>query len=236
MRSQMEAKEAEIAAREQKLSERLQRLDEIDRLAARAKYDPAALYRAHGLSDDDLESAAQALYAESKAGQADPKRRELASKLLREREQADKLTQMEKRHADLEKKLEQQKVEAAAQAQAARYFEQMNQAATTKHPLVAHLLKVDGDDTAQGLVRSYETLSKGGKVPQAAAVVAHFEKQQRARLSRLGVDPDALIGAKKTAPVAKVNGTKAAANANASESAKVPTRDELIAELSSLDS
>ncbi|HVJ95869.1 MAG TPA: hypothetical protein VNC41_03465, partial [Acidimicrobiia bacterium] len=80
------------------------------------------------------------------------------------------------------------------------------------------------------------TLSKGGKVPQAAAVVAHFEKQQRARLSRLGVDPDALIGAKKTAPVAKVNGTKAAANANASESAKVPTRDELIAELSSLDS
>lgn len=231
MRAQVEAKEAELAAREQKLSERLSRADEIERLAARAKYDPAAVFRALGLTDDDFEMAAQALYSESKAGQADPKRKEAAARLLREREHADKLTAIEKRALELEQKLERQKLEAAAQAEAARYFEQMNQAATTAHPLVAHLLKADPNETAQGLVASYDALSKKG-VPKPAAVVKHFEAQQRARFKRLGIDPDVVLGkTTETKAAPKVNGKPAPAPANSNSK---PSRDELIAELASL--
>lgn len=234
MRAQVEAKEAELAQREQRLSERLTRAEEIDRLAARAKYDPGAVMRALGLSDDDFAVVAQALYAESKEGAADPKRKEMAARLLREREQHDKLSAIEKRAIELEQKLERQKQEAAAQAEAARYFEQMHSAATSKHPLVAHMLKADPDDTAQALVASYERLATGGKVPAAAAVVADFDKQIRAKFKRLGLDPDALTGAKpKTTTAAP---TKKAAPVVETVKSGTPSKDEILAELAALSS
>lgn len=231
LRAQVEAKEAELAQRELRLAERLSRAEEIDRLASRAKYDPGAVMRALGLTDDDFAIVAQALYAESKEGAADPKRKEQAARLLREREQHDKLSAVEKRAIELEQKLERQKQEASAQAEAARYFERMNAAATAKHPLVAHMLKADPDETAQGLVSAYERLAAGGKVPDAAKVVAEFDRAQRARLKRIGVDPDTITGTKpKTPTPAK---PKAAAPV-VEQKNSAATRDEILAELSQL--
>jgi hypothetical protein len=235
-RAQADAREAELTAREQRMADRLARLDEIERLAARAKYDPAAVLRAMGLTDDDFETVGQAIYAESKVAQSDPKRKEIAAKLLREREQADKLTAIERRAQELEQKLERQREESEVRAEAARYFEQLNTTASTKHPLVAHLLKADPDDTQHGLVAAYErmmTKTKGAP-PAAAAVVAEYDRAARAKFKRLGVDPDALIGKPAAAAAAATPGAKpkpAAAKKPADD--RVPTREELIAELSS---
>jgi hypothetical protein len=235
MRAQMEAKEAELSAREQKYADKLARLDKIERLAARAKYDPAAVLREFGLTDEDMEGAGQAIYSESPAAKADPRRKEAAAKLLRERENADKLTAIEKRAAELEQKIERQQTEAKMRAEMQRYSDQISQTATTKHPLVAKLLDTDQDDTVAGLGASYERLKAkaNGKQPQPSAVVAEYEKTIRAKFKRIGIDPEALLGSKPAAngekPVKAANG-KAVVEPKAGK----PSRDELIAELSSL--
>jgi hypothetical protein len=230
-----EKRSREVIARERQTltAEREQHKAELEQLAEfrghakRIKYDPGAVLRTLGASEDDFEIIAQALYAESKAGAADPKRKEAATRLLREREKEDKLTATEKRLEDLEKRLEAQRQEEAVSREAADFYEQMNAAAAAKFPLVAHMLKVDQEDSVQALVSAYERVMKrtGGK-PKPAAVVAEYDRAERARLKRIGVDPDTLAKAKITAkPGAKPVADKSAPIKGAK------TRDEILAEL-----
>lgn len=219
-RAEKRSRESIARERQEFESERKQheadlgKLREFQGLAKRIKYDPAAALRLLGASEDDFEIIAQALYSESKAGAADPKRKEAAARLLREREKEDKLTAQEKRLAELEAKIERQKLESEAQAESARYIDEVNSAAAAKYPLVAHLLKSDPDESGQGIVRAYEMLLKknNGSTPKASAVVAEYDRAERARLKRIGIDPDTIAkaktAAKKTGDAKPVNGTK----------------------------
>jgi hypothetical protein len=219
-------RQALTAEREQHKAE-LAQLAEFRGHAKRIKYDPGAVLRTLGASEDDFEIIAQALYAESKAGAADPKRKEAATRLLREREKEDKLTATEKRLEDLEKRLEAQRQEEVASREAANYFEQMNTTATAKYPLVAHMLKADQEDAGQALVAAYERLmKKTGATPKPASVVAEYDRAERARLKRIGVDPDAIAKAKVTA---KPGAKPAPGKTEPAKGAK--TRDEILAEL-----
>lgn len=193
MREKASQRDAEFEARQKEWQAKVDRVAEIETLAKRAKYDPAAVLRAFGLTDDDMEIAAHAIFAESPAAQKDPNRKAAAQSRLREREKEDKLSATEKRLQELEQRLETQAAQQRAQAEAAAYIEQLN-ATSAKYPLVAHLLKVDTNDTHDQLVATYNALQGQLKrAPKPAEVIAAYDKRERARLQRLGIDPAAIV-------------------------------------------
>lgn len=76
--------------------------------ATKARSNPALLVdviKALGYTDDHLEGAAQALYALSPKGQADPARRAHAERLLRDREEIDERSATQKRLDEMEQRL-----------------------------------------------------------------------------------------------------------------------------------
>lgn len=233
-REQMATDRAEFARDREKHAERIAKLDEYEDAAKRVKYDPGSLLKKLGVSEDDYELIAHAIYAESKAGAADPQRKAAAAVRLREREKEDKLTATEKRMADLEAKIEADKTARADQAEAERYIGEVNATAKGKFPLIAHMMTAAPEDVGDGLSAAFDRLkAKTGKAPAPAQVVAEMDRKERVRLKALGVDPDALIGKKAIATTvkaaAKVNGHAKAANTNAPKS-----REEILAELDAL--
>ncbi len=233
-RAQMERDRAEFAAEKAKHTERVAKLDEYEDAAKRVKYDPAALLKKLGVVEDDFEMIAHAIYAESKAGSVDPNRKAAAAQRLRDREKDDKYTAIERKQAELEKRIEADKAERESAAHADRYIGEINTAAKAKFPLVAHMMTAAPEDVSDGLQAAFERLqAKTGKTPKPAEVVAEMDRKERARLKALGVDADALLGTKATIATvkaaAKVNGTAKAANSNVPK-----TRAEILAELESL--
>jgi hypothetical protein len=228
MRAQVAADRAAFEAERTQHKQSLDELAEFRRIHSRAKYDPAAVLRAAGLSDEDLELAARAVYAESKAGQSDPARREAAAKLLREREGSDKLSALEKKQAEIEAKIEARQREEASAREFNAFISEFNTTAEQKHPLVAKLMKADAEYATQRLVAIAQGLESKGKKVTPAAVAAELDRTERARIKALGFDPDA--GAKpKSAVVATVKAKAAAATTTASPK---PTREQILAELS----
>lgn len=243
MREAAARRDAEFEKRQVEWQSKVDRVAEIDKLTARIKYDPTAVLRALGVSHDDFELIAQSIYAESPALANDPKQKAVAQAKLREREKEEKFSATEKRLADLEAKLEQQKRDAAVQAETQAYIGQINTAAATKFPLVERMLKADPDDTHDALVKTYNTLGqKLNRAPKAAEVVAAFDKAQRARLAKLGIDPDTVAKAKAVAkkPAANSNAPAPAAPAKPTNGAKKLTPQEeraaILAELKAAQS
>ena len=157
------------------------------------------------------------------------KRKEAAAARLREREKEDKYTAIERKQAELEKKIEADKIERQQAAEADRYIREVTSTATAKYPLIAHLMKHAPDDIGDGLQTAFERLqAKTGRAPKPAEVVAEYDRKERTRLKALGVDVDAVlkIPAKKTTTTAKVNGAAKPANTNAALS-----KDEILASI-----
>ncbi len=243
MRGAAERRDLDFQAERAKWQTQVDRVAEIDRLSARMKYDPIPALRALGVTDEDLVSIAQAAYAESPEGQKDPARKAQAQARLKEREREEKMSASEKRLADLEAKLESQKAEAASAAEAQRYITEINTAAATKYPLTAHMLKIDASETTDSLVAIYNRLGQAkGKAPKAAEVVAEFDRRERARLTKLGIDPAVIVKSKpltaakpKAAANTNAPAAKTAAPANGAPK-KAPTKEEILAELAALPS
>lgn len=213
MREAASRRDTEFQAERAKWQQQVDRVAEVERLLSRAKHDPIALLRAAGVSDDDFELIAQAVYAESPALQKDPKQKAAAQAKLREREKEEKLSTYEKKLADIEARLEQQKADAQSAQEAQAYISQINTAAAARHPLVATLLKADPDETHDALVKTFNALGKKlNRAPRPDEVVAAYDKSERARLARLGIDPSAI--GKKPVVVAGKPVVKAPANGN----------------------
>lgn len=236
MRAAAERRDADFAARQQEWQAKVDRVAEIEKAAARIKYDPTAVLRAFGVPPEDFELLAQAIYAESPALQNDPKQKAAAQAKLKEREKEEKYSALEKRQAELEAKIEAQKKEAATQAEAAAYIAQVNATAASKFPLVAAMLKADPAGTNDDLIATYTALgNKLRRDPKPAEVVAAFDKSQRARLQKLGIDP-ATIAKPKAAPAKPANTNTAKPVVNGTETKKPPSKDEILAELAALPS
>ncbi len=241
MRQSAERRDVEFAAKQREWQEKVDRVAEIDKLFARAKHDPIALLRAANVSADDFELIAQAIYAESPALQNDPKQKAAAQAKLREREKEEKQTAAEKRIADLETRFEQQKKDAAIQAEVQQYVQQVNAAATKSYPLVAALIAADPEETNDALAKAYNALApKLNRAPKPAEVVAAYDKAQRARLQKLGIDPATITKIKATAKAANGNkpvvAAKPVANTSATDTKKAPSREDILAELAALPS
>jgi hypothetical protein len=238
MREAAARRDSEFQAESQKWQQQVDRVAEIDRLLSRAKHDPIALLRAAGVSDDDFELIAQAVYAESPALQKDPKQKAAAQAKLRERDKEEKLSTYEKKLAEIEAKLEQQTRDAQVAQEAQAYISQINAAASSKHPLVAKLLKADPDETTDALVKTYNALGKKlNRAPKATEVVAAYDKAERSRLTKLGIDPDTIgkrpaLGAK---PVVKApNGNTPSTPAPKNGAKKMTPQEERAAILAEL--
>jgi hypothetical protein len=226
-REKMDEDRREFAAEKAKHSEAVAKVAEFEQLARRAKYDPGAVLRALGLADDDFAAVAQAIYAESKEGAAEPARKAAATKLLREREQSDKLSATEKRLQEIEQRIETKERQAAEAREVEQFVSEVTSAAKAKHPLAAHFLAKDPEAANDGIVAAYSRLAKDGRTPKPAEVVAEFDRTQRVRLKRLGIDPATLV---KAAP-ANGNKAKAVVPAKVNGTSKPKTRDEILAEL-----
>ncbi len=226
-RERMESDRAELAADKQKHADGLARMSEFEALAKRAKYDPVAVFRALGVNEDDYATVAHALYAESKEGATDPKRKEAAARQLREREKEDKLTATEKRLADLETKLERKEREQAERVEVEQYVSEINAAAKAKLPLAAKLIEKDPESANAGLMAAYERLTKTIKAPKPAQVAAEYDRHERARLTRLGIDPDTIA---KAAPAKTAKpGAKPVVNGKPTNGATRLTKEQILA-------
>nr|MBA2540566.1 hypothetical protein [Deltaproteobacteria bacterium] len=202
-------------------------VDRFEALRSRAKYDPAAVLTELGLGDDDYESAARDLYSRSKAASADPKNREAAVRMQREREQAAELAATRNRLEELETRLTKRDQEAETSRMWQGYMADVSKVANDaagNAPLMRSALAKNPAKTEQALQDLAVSLWKSsGEWPDQEDIVAVYEKHRRAELEELGIDVSAVI---RTAPkkAAPVEPTRASATLGADLGAATPVK------------
>ncbi len=202
-----------VADIEREWAPRIEKAERFEKMSARAHRDGAAILRELGLSEEaDIESTIRDLFAMTKAGAEKPGYREHAQKLAKDRERDDKIKAMEDREEARVKRETEREQQAAADRHLETYFEGVTKAANDeKTPHAAHRLA----KTPVKARAALENLAAGmaqkiGALPDAKAVLAAFEKQCRAELEELGIDPATVVKAKAPAKVAAKVDTKAA--------------------------
>ena len=175
-------------------------------LAGRAKYDPVSVLLALGLSDDDLEPAARQVYAHSKAAAADPRYKESATRLMRERQYADELAQTRKELQDMKSQIQQRDQAQAAEREATRYIDSVVKVTGEETPLVQTMLAKNAERTRERLAQTaMRIIEETGEAPDPEDVVKSLEQARRLELEELGIDLDVAIktaAPKKTIPAA----------------------------------
>jgi hypothetical protein len=166
---------AEIERERAELSKWKAERDQFEALKARAKYDPAAVLTALGITDDDFEPIAKDLYARSKGAAADPKNRDAAVRMQRDREHADRLAALEKQNAELREQFTQR--EQAAQQQAA--FESFVGGVKKAAAGETAALFEKAPTKASGIVAkvTLDLWNETGEEPDASDVIATLEKR-----------------------------------------------------------
>lgn len=192
----------------------------FDGLVAKARYNPTAVLRELGLSDDDFESAAQHIASHSKHPGVTPAHRAAAAKAAAEREIADRLAAVEREN----KEMREGQVTAAAQQTAVARVDDM---LARTHRIARTGLAIDGAAPAAPLVmarlaknpqatkdalldvatRLAAQLSRSGKLapgqlPKPAAVVRAYERELQQLRAELGGDPAPAVAATPGAPAA----------------------------------
>lgn len=179
---------------------------ELDKFEAAKKLihrDPAAVLASLGITDDaSLEAVARKAFAMTEAGKKDPNaakaNAQVAEQTLRARETETAIEKVQREMAELRESVTKQSQQQVAQQQAAQYVTAIGTAAKASAPLVAHLLEHDADDTHDGLVRTYERLiAENGEAPDAADVVAAYDKAQREKFTKLGINPESIYDTTK---------------------------------------
>lgn len=166
---------------------------------ARAKYDPASVLESVGLTPEDFEAAARQIYARSKAAAANPQTREAAERAMREREAADRLAGMERELEALRQEREHERRQQTQERQVQTFLSGVEKAVTAETPLLRALLENDPQDAREQIAAlAVEIIEDTGEAPDAIDVVTEFEKRQRARLKKLGLDTAAPQATPKT--------------------------------------
>lgn len=188
-RRALDTERAKFQAETQRHREAFER---IQKLGARAKIDPAAVLEAYGLGPEDMEYAAQQVFARSAKAAKDPNYRAAAERAIREREAADKATSAEKRVADLEAKLEAKERQQEGEAQLDRYFRKVLRTATDATPITQKLIANKPKAARRELtVTANELAAKLGRLPKAAEVLEAHERKERRALQLRGITPPA---------------------------------------------
>lgn len=182
---------AEIDRLRAELTATAERVQNFDKLKARAKFDPASVLAELGLTDDDFGPTAQQLYLRSKA--VDPKHRERADQVMREREAAMSLAELRKEVQTLRQERERETSAIAAERAAAEYLAAVEKAVSDKAPLVARLAAKNPAKARQRFAEMAIELSADGDTPDPADVIAALEARRLEELADLGLDPATIL-------------------------------------------
>lgn len=194
------AREKAEAAREREELKAVQaELAAYKKAVERAKVDPVSALKALGV--DDLDYAARTAYAASKG---DPANKEAAARLMREREQAERLERLEAKLAERERQDAEREQHATIVQRASSFMDGVKKAAAAGEvsPLAKHFLAKDPEHTERELrMIAKELADELQDIPEDPAdVLARFEKKRRADLARYGVDPDSLTKTEQKKP------------------------------------
>lgn len=201
-KEQLAAEQAKLDQRVKEWEPRIVAAQKFEELQKRAKYAPDAVLEALGLTTDDFEAAARTLYARSQAGAKDPKNREAAARLQREREAADQNAVMRKELDDLKKQISDRDLQAQQQVAIDEYADTITKAAKSEKveaPLVKQMLaKTPNKARRRMLEVAAELAAEFGEVATAADVITELEKKRRKELEEDGIDPAKVLGIAST--------------------------------------
>lgn len=167
------------------------------------KRDPAGAFERLGIGTDRFEDIGRAFYARSPKGAEKPEYREASERALREREQRDELTSLREEVAEFKKsqtaQFERMAAEQAAERHMAGVFKVAR--AATDAPFLSAAFTNDPDE-AERMVYSiaHDLMAESGELPDAADIVATYEKRQRKILAMAGIDVDAHLKQKAPPP------------------------------------
>lgn len=244
MEAEVEAKakdyESRVRAEIDKWTPRIEAAERFEKLAARVDIDPEAVLKAAGLKEDRYEHAAQVLYKIAK-GKTDPKFAADAAHLMRERERDAELERLAKRdrERDEEAKKERETREerektAAVDRQIEAFISDAAKAVSDKTPLAKTLLKNDPDGAREELqIVTFKLAKELGGFPAAKKVAIAFEKRQRDKLRKLGVDPKsrgaaAALTESTTTATKQIDKKTAKSATKADDTEKLSPRDKFI--------
>ena len=185
----------------------------FETIAARAKYDPAGALTALGLTDADMEYAAQQVYARSPAAAKKEGYREAAERAMREREAADELRAARAEIGEVKKTLAERDQQAAVQRELDAYFgraiRKVDDTTPRTQKLIASYPKRARAELAATALELVEKTKRPLPEIKPKELLAAHEKKIARRLRMYGIE-DAAPAADPAAP-AKPNGKKPAA-------------------------
>jgi hypothetical protein len=221
-----EQRERDFAARESEINGHVEALrkewepkiaaaEKFERLASRASIDPVAVLQALGVGEDRYEHVGQVLYTLSRA-KDDPKMRTAAAQLMKARELDDEIAQLKQWREEREKADKEREQTTAADREVEAFITSVTKAASDKTPLAKSLLKNDPDGAREELqIVAFRLAKETGTLPDATKVMIAFEKHQRAKLRKLGIDPKSRGAVAALADAETTTETKAKPKAHA---------------------
>jgi hypothetical protein len=169
-------------------------IDSFAKLKERARFDPAGVLKALGLADDDFGPAARQLWSLTKEQAADPKNREAAARMQRERESESRIERLERELNEQKKAAHEQASRADIAQKAETYLATVIKAAGDEHPLAKRLIEKSPQKSRERFAAiADELFDRDGDLPDAEDVLAEYEKRRRAELEDDGVDVAAML-------------------------------------------
>lgn len=197
-RAEVEAERKKLADDRAAFDAQRAELDAYKKALERAAVDPVGVMEALKM---DLEYSSKLAYAKAKG---DPTQREAAAAAMRAREIDDKTTATEKRLAELEQKLAAKDQQTEFESRRSAYLDHAVKAVGDDAPIAKALAAKNPAKLRAALWATAERLieENDGDVPDFEDVVVTFERNWRAELEELGIDPATLA---KTATTTKQN-------------------------------
>jgi hypothetical protein len=201
--------ERQVATREKQAETRERELSDF---IGKLRTDPfTTLIEAKLLSEEDISFAARQLYLMSPEAAKDPRSKAEAERLRRERERDMKAERAEREVERLRREREEERAQQAEERKLADYTSRIDsttQVFKEKTPLLTKALAKDSAATKRELYQiAYElATANGGQLAEPGKVVLAWEKQQRERIARLGLEAPAVQSKAKTPTAAKSQG------------------------------
>jgi hypothetical protein len=184
------------------LKPKFEALERFEKLKSRVRYEPAEVLFELGLTEDDAEDAARAIFARSKKGAEDPKNKDAVARSRREREQADKIANLEKKLEEREAKDSEAAKQAEGMKRVERYMRKVEKNVTDEHPLTKAALTKAPKRTRAGLEQVAAELARkaNGSFVSPAKVARVYEARRLKEARAMGLEVPSGKAAAKTEP------------------------------------
>jgi hypothetical protein len=210
-RAAFEKERAEFAREQAEAKELREKASKFDALKKAAPADPVAAFRELGV---DFEYGAKQAWQHHLATKdpANPQHRDAAARLQRDQSQETELAAVKRELAEIKSNLDKRDQSQRAQAEAGEYFNGMAQsiAQSTDTPLLRSAITKNPKGTWKRLADiTLELEKEHGERPDAADVLATYEKRRLEELDELGIAPPTAAATTTDSTTTKKNHTPA---------------------------